>query len=60
MGPYVQSIPTLRVEGLVERFMALEKNAEAIRALVARKVDEARAALDRQYADIFARLSSEG
>ncbi len=60
MGPYVQSIPTLRVEGLVERFTALEKNAEAIRALVARKVDEARAALDRQYADIFARLSSEG
>ena len=59
MGDYVQQIAGLSVEGLIQRFTALEKNAGSIKPLLARKVEEARASLERQYGDIFARFSSD-
>lgn len=59
MGDYVQQIAGLSVEGLIQRFTALEKNAGSINPLLARKVEEARASLERQYGDIFARFSSD-
>ena len=54
LAAYVENVSGLHLDRLVERFTALERNAGTIKAVVARKVQEARSALDRQYEAIFA------
>jgi polysaccharide pyruvyl transferase WcaK-like protein len=50
---YCQSIDELDVDRLIERFIALERDADAVKSLIGRKLEEYAAALDQQYSRIF-------
>jgi polysaccharide pyruvyl transferase WcaK-like protein len=52
LSEYCQDIDEPGVDGLVERFTRLERNAGTARALIERKAEEYRKALDEQYARI--------
>jgi len=52
LAEYCHDIDEPGVEGLVERFTRLERNAGAARSLIERKAEEYRNALDEQYARI--------
>ena len=52
LAEYCHDIDEPGVEGLVERFTRLERNAGAARSLIERKAKEYRKALDEQYARI--------
>jgi polysaccharide pyruvyl transferase WcaK-like protein len=52
LAEYCQDIDAPGVDGLVERFTRLERNAGATRSLIERKAEEYRSSLDEQYARI--------
>ena len=52
LAEYCHDIDEPGVEGLVERFTRLERNAGAARSLIERKAEEFRNALDEQYGRI--------
>jgi polysaccharide pyruvyl transferase WcaK-like protein len=52
LSEYCQDIDAPGVDGLVERFTRLERNAGAARSLIERKAEEYRQSLDEQYARI--------
>jgi polysaccharide pyruvyl transferase WcaK-like protein len=52
LAEYCQDIDAPGVDGLVERFTRLERNAGATRSLIERKAEEFRSSLDEQYARI--------
>jgi polysaccharide pyruvyl transferase WcaK-like protein len=56
LSEYCQDINEPGVDGLVERFTRLERNAGAARSLIERKAEEYRKALDEQYARIASLL----
>jgi len=58
MDAYCEDVEALDVDRLIERFLALEQDADAVKALIGRKMDEYGAALDQQYAHIFNQLCS--
>ncbi len=52
LSDYCEDIDAPGVDGLVDRFTRLERNAGAVRSLMDRKAEEYRNALDEQYARI--------
>ncbi len=58
LAEYCQDIDVPGVDGLVERFTRLERNAGAARSLIERKAEEFRKSLDEQYARIASLFES--
>jgi polysaccharide pyruvyl transferase WcaK-like protein len=56
LSDYCSDIDNLDAEKLIDQFQRLERNYDAVRRLIERKVDESRRALDEQYELIFASL----
>jgi polysaccharide pyruvyl transferase WcaK-like protein len=50
---YCEDMNTLKVDGLIEQFCRLEKNAPSVKAMLAGKVEECRDILDEQYRSIL-------
>jgi polysaccharide pyruvyl transferase WcaK-like protein len=49
LADYCQTIDDLDVKRLVDQFQRLEKNADALRAVIVERVADSRASLDEQY-----------
>lgn len=57
LSDYCQEIDGLSTEALIEKFRALETNAEKLKGLIRQRTEECARALDEQYDLIFRELS---
>lgn len=58
LSEYCQDIHHFNAQSLIDRFCALEDNAESLRVSIRHKTEEARSSLDEQYARIFGQVVS--
>ncbi|MDE3109154.1 MAG: polysaccharide pyruvyl transferase family protein [Acidobacteriota bacterium] len=60
LADYCEEMGTLKLDGLIEQFRRLEKNAPGLQATLAAKVEEFRDALDEQYRSILQAIWPDG